>query len=724
MPRVPSYDNFQVAPSSKPTPQLNATDAPDVAGRQFRAMGQGLQTMGVVGGQIVLDKQREADILRVDDALNRVKETALRLQHDKTNGFLAQRGIQALERASGKALADEYGEALDKDIGDAADSLGTERQRLAFRQRANDLLTGFKGQALAHESGQFREYALSVREGTIATRTREIGLNYNNPGAIDDAVLGIQASVADQARLLGKSAEWAQAQSQRLVSNAHKVALSAALENGTLEYAEGYIRKYKGQIDADDLLRVQALITKERDQKVALDVATEVVQKVVAPRAMPTEKDRAFNILLGAESNWKQFDASGKPTTSPKGAIGIAQVMPGTGPEAAKLAGLPWDENRYKNDAEYNKAIGRAYFEKQLKDFGGNLAFAYAAYNAGPGALGRALKEVEKEVKTGAFRGGPPSEDYWLSKMPKETRDYVTKNMKAYTEGGGKPERPTLMEAQNAVRERLGTSNPMRLKLALDETKRQFDAVNDGIKQREEEGMGKAYEALIANGGDFAGLPLSVRSRVPAGKTDDLLGFANRIRKGQEPETDWGLYYTLRTDPVLLAGTNLMSFRDRLSDGDFKALAGAQEQWKKDPERHMTRLRTLKEVINQFLLDANEQPTPEKGDLKARAKIGKVMERIETQIRDFERTKGAEATVDEQRKIAAQMFNSVEVKTWLGLSSEARPLALVKEGDKIVVPAADRALIVDALRKRNRAVDEKTIEAEYLTQMGLPKAKR
>ncbi len=47
--------------------------------------------------------------------------------------------------------------------------------------------------------------------------------------------------------------------------------------------------------------------------------------------------------MLGDESGGRQFNADGSDITSPKGALGIAQVMPYTGPEAAGYAGLPWD---------------------------------------------------------------------------------------------------------------------------------------------------------------------------------------------------------------------------------------------------------------------------------------------------------------------------------------------------------------------------------------------
>lgn len=120
--------------------------------------------------------------------------------------------------------------------------------------------------------------------------------------------------------------------------------------------------------------------------------------------------DSVWSRMIKQESGGKQFGKDGKPLTSSAGAIGIAQVMPGTAPEAAKLAGLPYDEQRYKNDPAYNEAIGRAYFNKQVETFGGDMAKAAAAYNAGPGAVQKAV------AKHG---------ENWLAAMPAETKKYV-----------------------------------------------------------------------------------------------------------------------------------------------------------------------------------------------------------------------------------------------------------------------------------------------------------
>jgi soluble lytic murein transglycosylase-like protein len=112
------------------------------------------------------------------------------------------------------------------------------------------------------------------------------------------------------------------------------------------------------------------------------------------------------------ESRGQHFDANGRPTTSRAGAIGIMQVMPGTAPEAARMAGVEYDEQAYRNDPTYNKLIGIAYLRSMLMRYDGDVAKALAAYNAGPGRVDR---EVRRDPRN------------WLASMPAETRDYVEK---------------------------------------------------------------------------------------------------------------------------------------------------------------------------------------------------------------------------------------------------------------------------------------------------------
>ena len=86
------------------------------------------------------------------------------------------------------------------------------------------------------------------------------------------------------------------------------------------------------------------------------------------------------------------------------------QVMPATarnpGYGIRPSNGTPADDVR----------LGQEYLRAMQREFGGDMAKVWAAYNAGPGA-------VEKAI---ARHGSN-----WLQNMPAETRSYVRKNLNA-----------------------------------------------------------------------------------------------------------------------------------------------------------------------------------------------------------------------------------------------------------------------------------------------------
>ena len=97
--------------------------------------------------------------------------------------------------------------------------------------------------------------------------------------------------------------------------------------------------------------------------------------------------------VVEAESNYRPS------AQSHVGARGLMQVMPATGRDlGVKSASLLFDPHE-------NLEAGVKYLKWLLERFNGNLTFAVAAYNAGPGAVAR-------------YRGVPPF---------RETQDYVKK---------------------------------------------------------------------------------------------------------------------------------------------------------------------------------------------------------------------------------------------------------------------------------------------------------
>lgn len=89
---------------------------------------------------------------------------------------------------------------------------------------------------------------------------------------------------------------------------------------------------------------------------------------------------------------------------SPKGAVGLMQVLPSTAGE--------YGADKDLLDPRTNLDVGSRYLGRLIKNFRGDLVLAVAAYNAGPGAVER-------------YGGVPPFT---------ETKDYVKRVLTLYDE--------------------------------------------------------------------------------------------------------------------------------------------------------------------------------------------------------------------------------------------------------------------------------------------------
>lgn len=569
MATVPRYDNLQTSVSAGgggrfSVPSIPGADA--IAADQMQRQGQALGQASSQAARIMIDAQQEANQVRVIDALNQAKEKMFDLTYSQQDGFTSIKGVNALQRPDGKSLSQEYGDRFQETVSNISQGLGNDAQRRAFEQQASGMRLQLRGEIDRHMSNEFRNYQGSVYDGAIANAQNVLSMNYTGVeegGAVDTQVGIIDRAVREKARLNGLSQEFADSQVRKAVSSAHLLAISAALEKNDPAFAKGYLQKYRGKMEADDILKTQGLIDKQLDFTLALQAAGQATT-VAATTIMPTEAARAFNILIGSESGGRQFGADGQPLRSSAGAIGVAQVMEGTGPEAAKLAGLKWDRERWLNDEGYNRALGQAYFQKQLQNFG-DLARAYAAYNAGPQATKDAIATAEKEGAPGA----------WLSKLPRETQAYVTNNMAAFQAGGGTPRRMTKTEVMEQAVSNLGPNpSPEAVRQVRTIASQQYETLEKDKKEADEEATKNAYSYILANGGTYDSLPASIKARVPAADVTKVNEFAGKMFRGAD--IDDPATYQVMSDPNTLrqmSDSELYRQRASLSEASWQAFA-------------------------------------------------------------------------------------------------------------------------------------------------------
>ena len=162
-------------------------------------------------------------------------------------------------------------------------------------------------------------------------------------------------------------------------------------------------------------------------------------REAVLKRAQAINLDPAYVYgLIRQESRFVMDARSGV------GASGLMQVMPATARETARYIGMTDFTPGQINDRDTNIVIGTAYLKRALDDFGGSMAMAAAAYNAGPG-------------RPRTWRNGPALEAaIWAENIPfSETRDYVKKVLSNTTNYAA------LLSGQpQSIKARLGTVAP------------------------------------------------------------------------------------------------------------------------------------------------------------------------------------------------------------------------------------------------------------------------
>lgn len=116
----------------------------------------------------------------------------------------------------------------------------------------------------------------------------------------------------------------------------------------------------------------------------------------------------------------QQESGGQQSAVSPKGALGVMQVMPATAANPG-FGVTPFDPK----DPTQNAAGGKAYFEALLKHYNGDEQLALAAYNAGPGRVDKAggvpnIPETQKYVKQVMDRAGNKDDLSWFNSIGQE----------------------------------------------------------------------------------------------------------------------------------------------------------------------------------------------------------------------------------------------------------------------------------------------------------------
>ncbi len=717
-----TYNNLRVgaAPATPGIVRSGTPSAGEVTGRQLQDFGGAVRQAGSAATSIAGAMLDEVNQVRVNDAVNQARRAAQDLAYHPEVGYLSLKGDSALTRPSGEDIVTEYGGKLRGAFDNIASTLTNDAQRQQFRANAEALATSFHGQVEQHMLSEFRSHALSVQDGTIDLAADDAKRQWSHPDAIAPALGAARAAVVTKGRISGWSAAQTDAALLTTTSKVHTQVVLSALANNNPDYALQYLNGRRGEMTADDILRVTGHVHEQVWQGMAQS-ATQAAASRAMPSLAPTNFDRLLYITQQTESGGRRYGPDGKILEGPMTKFGTAkgemQVLDST----AKAPGL--GVKPAQNDTPDERArVGRDYLQVLLQRYG-DPAKAWAAYHAGHGAVDAAIKEAERDAKTGAYRGdaGQPP-DAWLMKLGPKTQVYVGKNMSALT-GGAQPPRVTEAEFVNSALARLPPGAPPRaVELTRQQATQQFNLIDRSMKDTGQNAVAEAQRWLAQNDGDFRRLPPNMRdavTRFAPDQVDNLVAYGKVFApdKPEEVKTDLVLFNRLASSPDELrrmTNPQFESLRAYLSPTDFKRFAAERSSLltgKPDESAENINTAALRDAMYPRLeaLEIKTRPGPK--DNAARERLGSITKFIRDSVFEAQRTSGKKMTPAEiEDHIDGLFAKSVEFRTsFLGFDTGTTTRNLVEMQFKDIPRSAAEGLKKALVDNGNKAPTEADI---------------
>lgn len=587
--------------------------------------GDGIEKTGNQMFRRALEMKEQEDASTTMNAYSRASEAMRTKLYDPESGLYSKRG------AASFGAVDEAQGAFKTTYEETVAGLENPAQRAAFdklwtRRRDSEMESVSR-----HVLGERQKYIDESSNALVQTAVSDAVANRDNPHAVANA-LGI-ARTAVIANAKGQSADVVDLKLKTAESAVHKGVIGAVVLDDPLK-ADAYYKANKASLRAEDQEAVERTLKPAVLKRTGQDMAAKIVSSgaEIAPGG-----GSLWDAVLTQESGGKQFDASGKPLMSPKGAVGVAQILPSTAEETAKKHGIPFDPERLKTDPSYNDALGRAYLGDQMKTYGGNQVLALAAYNAGPGAVDKWIKQFG-DPRTGAI-----SSAEFAGKIPfEETRNYVTTiTARAARLSGQAPGdkgdedaaySTWLAQADNIQDPDLKAE--VQRNLGTEYSRRQRARTGDERAATQE-----AYAAIQAG----KELPPALVSRLQPTALASLQGYQERMARGEKTKTDFAVYNELSqlagNDPEGFASANLLDpkYIDGLSDEHKSHFMNLQRAYLTAGEKGEAS-RGGQRTNTQIVAAAVNQLFPKTADKqKNEGLIGDLQARVDLEIENYKR---------------------------------------------------------------------------------------
>ncbi|ELA2893370.1 transglycosylase SLT domain-containing protein [Klebsiella pneumoniae] len=321
----------------------------------------------------MVQAKRKADVANIQDGLLKVAAFGDDQMNNQQNGLITKQGKAALGQS------DLIVSKATKHAEDIAATLPDGDVRDNFMRQAQMQILSLKNQAVRYEVDQHQQYESGMQDAT-----RKLWIQRESESWDDQQA----AAFARQQRIIatssyGAARGWSREQMLAQIESDDRVTTEMRAKNYAAANPTGWLNGDFRSADGGDLdLRAVGLV----------------------------------------ETGGKHRNADGSIVTSPKGAQGEFQLMPGTGKELAAKRGVEYNPE----DPEQHAQLARDYAGQLSKKYQSET-LAGAAYNWGMGNVDNLI------AKVGDPRKGEISMADFVKQLPAETRGWLSRYNKNRT---------------------------------------------------------------------------------------------------------------------------------------------------------------------------------------------------------------------------------------------------------------------------------------------------
>lgn len=658
MPKLPSVLDM----GARPTPQA----ALRPVGYDTSRVGAGAANLGKkmvqVGDDMYAEQQKNA-LAQAQQAAAELNNFASDMLYNPETGLMNRKGLDA---ADVQKMAREMFSQKRAEIGARITNPMAQR---AFNLDAMNRSSDIDRTTGAYSAQQMDGYRREQNKAFVESETNAAIQGWSGPESVQSNIIRAENAIVAQGQLDGVS----EAVMQTRIADMKSSILSAGIGKTALTdpmAAQRYFEQHRGDMNATDTLRIESalkpLVTAQTAQDIFTALHTKQTGQGISPLASDSVFAAAINTVVPGESG-------GNPNAvNPKtGAFGQYQLLPST---AAQYGVTP-----QSSQEEHTAAVVKLWRDNAntfVQRVGRNPTIAELSLMHQQGATGGIkLLTASPDAKAVDVVGSDAVlNNHGTAAMT--AQEFASKVMSYY--GNSSASRDDIL--------RLSNGNTQVAAQVMQLQREQVKAENDARKAALESAVDAAYRFENEN-----------RDNPNRRSTPEWRQIAQQLNtyapemldkfNGQDVETDWASYQDVLSRINAGEKVNVMDYKDRLSNGDMKALIDRQA----DPEVGL-RSRLTESVVRDL------KPILEAGAEDAAQKARQVLafsDRLDLNIRDYMRMNGGKVPGrQEVRAMADQLIQTVSVTTpgggWVGDSVRNARRFEAGPGERSDIPGIPR----------------------------------